>query len=467
MKRWNLVIYLTLLIVYGCGQNQQQKLKVTYLSDPPGGTLYKQNGETWGPCPKVLWYDLSEEARSAGKLQAKGLIVRWPSGPEKRSDDTITFQLDGKAKQFTFVQSDEEKTDQRASVHKDTETAAVKGQTTREDSGLREEPDEPDEETVQVVKTDTTENRNDGIIEKPGNADQIRSQRVEGIHEEPEGPQAEITETAITIDSAAGERLKQGNPNQMKSEPTPKMIEDPNEEMVKIKVETMSVLLGDGVEMEFVLIPAGYLDLKATGEDTDNKPTQRITISKSFYMGRFEVTQEQYETIMGVNPAHFTDDPNDPNHSNRPVETVSWYDADAFCRKLSAKLNLKFRLPTEAEWEYACRAGTTTMYYWGDDFDSRYAHTIQDRSSGPDNVGSRKQNDWGLYDMSGNVWEWCKDRYIDPDTLSRGDFRILRGGSWGNSQRSCGSAYRNWHTPNHRYDDCGFRVVMEVGSASK
>jgi len=486
MKRGKTVITLISLLVLSCGQ-QQQQLKVTFLSDPPGGMLYRQNGESWGPCPKVLWYDLSEEVLAAGKLQAKGLVVRWPSGPEKRSDDTITFQIDGSDKQFTFVQFSEAKSDQQT-PDAYIEIVAIDRSADEDDTGLREEPDEPnvpvtrtvkteepiddnvveqvddarqnprqdpelrdepDERTVLIAEAYTAENRSEGIIEIPSNANQIRSESDTGIREEPEGTQTERIETAVTVDPARTVK--------------PEIAEDPNKEAIQVKVRTKEEDIGDGVLMKFSLIPSGEffmtLGIGETVGDSNQSPTQTILKIRSFYMGQCEVTQEQYEKIMRVNPARFEED---PNHPNRPVETVSWYDAEAFCKKLSTKLKVTCRLPTEAEWEYACRAGTKTTYYWGDDFDSRYARTIVDRESGTDNVRAREPNGWDLYDMSGNVWEWCDDWYGQKE-----NFRILRGGSWGNSPRYCRSAHRNWHTPNHRYDDCGFRVVMDVESASK
>ncbi|UCF15168.1 MAG: formylglycine-generating enzyme family protein, partial [Phycisphaerales bacterium] len=333
---------------------------MTYLSDPPGGTLYKQNGEPWGPCPKVLWYDVSEEALASGKLQVKGLIVRWPSGLEKRSDDMITFSLDGNAQQFTFVQTSDAPVNQQTPEHTDHESATIDRVTAEHDPGPREESEEPNAAATRTI----------------------------------------MTEELVTVD------------------------------------------FGDGVLMDFVLIPSGEFlirfDPNENGDDSNQNPTQRVRITKAFYMGRYEVTQEQYEKIMGVNPANF-------KGPKRPVETVSWHEAKRFCEKLSSTVDGLFRLPTEAEWEYACRAGTTTTYYWGDDFDSRYARTIADRESGTANVGTRLPNAWGLYDMSGNVWEWCADWYkphdtslaesIDPQGPSSSDFKVLRGGSWGSSQR--------------------------------
>ena len=512
MKRENLVIILSSLLVLSCGQ-QQKRLKVTYLSDPPGGTLYKQNGESWGPCPKILWYDISGEAVDSGKLQAKGLIVRWPSGPEKRSDDTITFPIDGTNQEFTFIQNDGVQSDLLSPGQTDKETAAIDRVIAGHDTGLREEIDEPklsagrtieaekpvvdtvleqadeekpqlerepelreepDEDIVRIAGEAAAGNRNEGIIERPGGSEQAKIVVEPGILEEPEAAQSETVETAAPVDPAENAVPENTEPSNAAIKTIPITNVEPKEQIVQPKVQTKTVDLGNGLLMDFALIPPGEflttIESDGAGDDSDQKPTQQIKISRPFYIGRYEVTQEQYEKIMGVNPAHFKG----PKH---PVETVSWHEAQRFCEKLSSTVNGVFRLPTEAEWEYACRAGTTTTYYWGDDFDGRYARTIVDRGSGTENVGTRLPNAWGLYDMSGNAWEWCADWYgkrdptrtfaIDPKGPSGGDFRVLRGGSWGTGTQNCRSSHRNWHTPNHRYDDCGFRIVMEVEPASR
>ena len=181
-----------------------------------------------------------------------------------------------------------------------------------------------------------------------------------------------------------------------------------------------------------------------------------------------EVTQEQYQKVMGTNPSEFKGPQN-------PVETVSWADAVEFCRKLSAMPAEKtaghvYRLPTEAEWEYACRSGTTTAYGFGDDAsrlgDYGWFGGNSDSSTHP--VGEKKPNAWGLYDMHGNVWEWCQDWYgeypsgsaTDPTGATSGSIRVSRGGMLGHIARYCRSAYRNWFTPESRDRYVlGFRVL--------
>jgi formylglycine-generating enzyme required for sulfatase activity len=166
----------------------------------------------------------------------------------------------------------------------------------------------------------------------------------------------------------------------------------------------------------------------------------------SFEIGKYPITQAQYEAVMETNPSRFKNNP------QNPVEKVSWDDAQAFCQKLSQITGKTYRLPTEAEWEYACRAGTTTNYYFGDNY-----HQLRDYAWYCDNsqktthpVGQKKPNAWGLYDMSGNVWEWCED------------VSCLRGGSWWDTPYDCRSAIRTFF---FRHDFCGnnggFRVVCD------
>jgi formylglycine-generating enzyme required for sulfatase activity len=181
-------------------------------------------------------------------------------------------------------------------------------------------------------------------------------------------------------------------------------------------------------------------------------PQHQVKLQE-FYLGKYPVTQEQYQAVMGNNPSNFQDNP------KNPVENVSWDDAQEFCQKLNDKTGKKYRLPTEAEWEYACRAGTQTRFYFGDDAaklgDYGWYHENSGSKTHP--VGQKKPNDWGLYDMSGNVWEWCEDPWHDsyadkPENIknngnviwssSNTSLRVRRGGSWGSNSRICRSADR-------------------------
>ena len=223
----------------------------------------------------------------------------------------------------------------------------------------------------------------------------------------------------------------------------------------------------DSIGMKFKLIPAGTFTMgDASGED-DETPHE-VTLTKPFKMGIHEVTQAQYEQVMGVNPSGF-------KGADNPVEMVSWDDAVEFCRRLSELPAEKaagnvYRLPTEAEWEYACRAGTTTKYSFGDDEselgDYAWYGVNSDQKTHP--VGSKKPNAWGLYDMHGNVFEWCQDRYgdypsgsvTDPTGPAVGSFRVSRGGSWLYSAGSCRSAYRGRDYPSDCSLNLGFRVSL-------
>ena len=176
---------------------------------------------------------------------------------------------------------------------------------------------------------------------------------------------------------------------------------------------------------------------------------------------------------MVKNPSHFKNNP------KNPVETVSWNDAQEFCKKLSQLTGKKYRLPTEAEWEYACRAGTQTRFYFGDDATKLedYGWYNGNSSSKTHTVGEKKPNDWGLYDMSGNVWEWCEDPYHDsyadkPENIKNNgntawpssdiSLRVLRGGSWGSDSWYCRSADRNWYIAVVRFNDIGFRLAVSA-----
>ena len=180
--------------------------------------------------------------------------------------------------------------------------------------------------------------------------------------------------------------------------------------------------LGKGVKLEMVLIPAGKFMMGYPGKDNE------VTLTKPFYMGKYEVTQEQWQAVMGSNPSRV-------KGAILPVTDVSWNECQDFIKKLNVRMNGFYRLPTEAEWEYACRAGTTTVYSFGDSLTKVDGNIDGDSSKA---VGSYKPNAFGLYDMHGNVWEWCEDwngdypdgAVIDPKGLATGERRVLRGGAF-------------------------------------
>ncbi|MFN7568214.1 MAG: SUMF1/EgtB/PvdO family nonheme iron enzyme [Microcystis sp.] len=224
--------------------------------------------------------------------------------------------------------------------------------------------------------------------------------------------------------------------------------------------------LAKGVTLEMVNLPAGKF-LMGSSERDNEKPPHQVKVN-SFAIGKYPITQAQYQAVMGNNPSRFKNNP------QNPVESVSWDDAQAFCQKLSQITGKTYRLPTEAEWEYACRAGTTTRYYFGDNDnqlgDYAWGRENSNRTTHP--VGQKKPNGWGLYDMSGNVWEWCEDdwhdsyagapddgtAWIDNDNRSQSQ-KCLRGGSWYYIPNFRRSASRDWYNPDIHIHVNGFRVA--------
>jgi len=221
----------------------------------------------------------------------------------------------------------------------------------------------------------------------------------------------------------------------------------------------------NSIGMNFVPVPSGTFTMGSSSSDADSheKPSHTVTISRSFFMAMTEVTQVQWSAVMGANPSRFHGD-------DLPVEQVSWTDANEFIRKLNAREETtRYRLPTEAEWEYACRAGTTGDWYGDLDSVAWYGPNGGGRTHP---VGQKQANDWGLYDMLGNVYEWCedwKDAYpsghvTDPRGPSSGSFRVVRGGSWLIHANRARSYFRDFLGPDDRRDDVGFRVVAVVST---
>ncbi|MCA2655341.1 SUMF1/EgtB/PvdO family nonheme iron enzyme [Microcystis sp. M061S2] len=225
--------------------------------------------------------------------------------------------------------------------------------------------------------------------------------------------------------------------------------------------------LPNGITLEMVSLPAGQF-LMGSPDYESKKPPHQVKVN-SFAIGKYPVTQAQYEAVMGTNPSKFQNNP------QNPVEKVSWNDAQAFCQKLSQITGKTYRLPTEAEWEYACRAGTTTRYYFGDDANQLgdYAWHKGNSQAKTHPVGQKKPNAWGLYDMIGNVFEWCEDNsaynYIGAPTdgsawlTDEHDYPRLRGGSWCCDPFFCRSAYRSNYVRDGYSNVDGFRVVCGAG----
>jgi uncharacterized protein (TIGR02996 family) len=239
-------------------------------------------------------------------------------------------------------------------------------------------------------------------------------------------------------------------------------------------VPRRTIALAEGVDMTFALIPPGTFLMgspPSEAERSDDEQQHRVTLSHGFYLGVHPVTQAQWQAVMGSNRSRFRGD-------NRPVEKISWDDCQTFCAKLGQLTGKRFRLPTEAEWEYACRAGTTTPFYFGDTISTDQANYDGNCTYGRGKkgvyrqqttaVGSFPANAWGLFDMHGNVWEWCEDWYgpypenvtKDPQSINYGDYRVFRGGSWCCYPSWCRAAFRDRSVPGVRSDDVGCRAVL-------
>jgi formylglycine-generating enzyme required for sulfatase activity len=224
-----------------------------------------------------------------------------------------------------------------------------------------------------------------------------------------------------------------------------------------------------------ILIPAGVFTMGSPASDSNAYPDEkpyRVTISRPYYLGETEVTQGQWKAVMKTEPWKGENDVREGD--NYPATYISWEDATEFCRRLSAQEGREYRLPTEAEWEYACRAGSTARYTFGDEPTnlSQYGW-FEDNA---DNVGEeyahlvkqKRGNSFGLYDMHGNVYEWCSDWYgdypssavVDPVGPAAGSYRVNRGGGWNDGAAGCRSAHRNWNDPSNRNYNGGFRLAL-------
>ena len=249
-----------------------------------------------------------------------------------------------------------------------------------------------------------------------------------------------------------------------------KIEERPEEKTTEKKATAVTdanrEVMTNSIGMQFKRIPEGSFlmgsPMDEKDREDDENPQHKVTLTQPFYLGVYEVTQEQYEKVMGVNPSEF-------KGAKLPVERVSWDDAQDFCKKLSKREeNMIYRLPTEAEWEYACRAGTKDAYYWGNHSWGRHAWCKENGEGKTHEVGTRQPNAWGLYDMGGNVWEWCADWYAaypageqeDPKGAATGLRRVFRGGSWIIAPKYCRSANRSCLMPGVNYNSAGFRVVV-------
>jgi len=246
--------------------------------------------------------------------------------------------------------------------------------------------------------------------------------------------------------------------------------------------DVQAVDLGGGVWLGLVWCPPGKFWMGSPESEVDrgnDERQHRVTLTKGFWMGKYEVTQAQWEAVMGRNPSQFRS-----VGPNAPVERVSWNDCQMFVRKLNEMLVARgekggFRLPTEAEWEYACRAGTRTPFHYGGDLDATMANCCGDHPYGKGHKGEYRQitmrvgsflpNAWGLYDMHGNIFEWCQDRFADyprmretdPIGPDSGPYRVLRGGCWCSAAWGCRSARRDRDVPDRSDGYLGFRLARD------
>ena len=254
----------------------------------------------------------------------------------------------------------------------------------------------------------------------------------------------------------------------------------------------MNEIIND-IGMQFVLIPAGEFVMGTSQAQVDavagdqqsyrnwmqyERPQHRVVISRPFYLGKYPVTQGQWQAVMSENPSRFKAGWKSligRDHAAYPVERVSWNEAQEFLTKLNERdAEREYVLPTEAQWEYACRAGSGAIYHFGDDAAQLHDYAWYGDNSGGKTrpVGQKQPNAWGLYDMHGNVWEWCQDRYgpyadeaaTDPKGPETGAVRIIRGGSWADAAQDARSAHRNRYLPEYRFGDLGFRCVCVSAS---
>jgi formylglycine-generating enzyme required for sulfatase activity len=281
------------------------------------------------------------------------------------------------------------------------------------------------------------------------------------------------------IERPAGE--KPGKPAAVRGSPDPA---HPQANVPKLPKQ-LTIDVPGGVKMEFVLIPAGEFIMGSPeaerqaalaemkdGWEKDRIPTEspqhKVKINGPFYLGKYEVTQAQWQAVIGNNPSKYQGPTN-------PVEQVSWEDIQPFLAKLNTlfeRKGMRFTLPTEAQWEYACRAGTTTAFCFGDDAAllNEYGWYTSNSGRKTHPVGQGKPNAWGLFDMHGNVWEWCADWYgedyyaqsapVDPVGPPGGSGRVFRGGAWDRAPGLCRAAFRYLDGPGHRFGNLGFRLAL-------
>lgn len=269
-------------------------------------------------------------------------------------------------------------------------------------------------------------------------------------------------------DDKKREKIETNNHN---TKPRPQQQKTPQRETSKIKPQQQEPVKNKTTapepqlpKIEMVYVSGGTFMMGADDNDaySDEKPVNSVTLS-SFQIGKYEVTQRLWKAVMGTNPSGFEGD-------NLPVENVSWEDAREFIRKLNAITGKNYRLPTEAEWEFAARGGNSSYgyKYSGSNNIDNVAWYYGNSGSKTHPVGTKSPNELGIYDMTGNVGEWCQDWYgsynsgsqTNPHGPSSGSYRVFRGGGWSRDARNCRVAYRYYITPGYRFKNLGLRLAL-------
>ena len=257
---------------------------------------------------------------------------------------------------------------------------------------------------------------------------------------------------------------KEAVATQQSSVTQPTVAQQPVVQPTVTNSDNISIPVKDGISIDMVRVEAGTFTMGATAEMKEpydwEKPTHRVTLTNDYYIGKYEVTQALWQAVMGSNPSYF-------KGNNLPVEQVSWDDCQKFISKLNRITGKTFRLPTEAEWEYAARGGKKSRgyQYSGSSNLSDVAWYSGDVTHA---VGTKQPNELGIYDMSGNVWEWCQDWYgaysssslVNPTGANSGSDRVFRGGCWNFNAGYCRSSFRNFIAPDYRDFYLGLRLVL-------
>ena len=316
-----------------------------------------------------------------------------------------------------------------------------------------------------------------GVFDEQSKAEMMLEHAIALIEQESRERTRYGGKAGVTLDD--GLRNCRNALHQLRGEPIEeeKMPEEKQATVSSNSGTTKTITLPGGATMEMIYVaPGSFMMGSPSSEDErfDSEVQHRVTLTKGFWLGKYEVTQAQWRSVMGSNPSYFKGD-------NLPVENVSWDDCQMFIARVNNQLNCGARLPTEAEWEYACRAGTTTAYFWGNALNGDKANCHGNYPCGTMvkgpyrettvQVGSYPANAWGFCDMHGNVWEWCNDWHgqyptgsvTDPLGSASGGYRVLRGGSWFDNARYCRSAFRLRNLPGFRSRCNGFRLCCSVG----